>query len=99
MNNFNILWTKESEKDIDAIYDFYFEKSPKYALEIIAEIIFETEKLVFSEQYQLDDINPNYRRIIVGHYKILYRICENLIVIFSVFDCRSNPKKLINLKE
>ena len=94
MNNFEIIWTFESDLDLNEIYEFYFEKSPKVAFQLIQEIVLETEKLVFAKQFQLDEINPNYRRIIVRNYKVLYRLIENEIVVFAVFDCRQNPIKL-----
>lgn len=98
MNKFFVIWTSESESDIDAVYEFYLLLSQELALKIISEIIFETERLVFSEQYQVDEINANYRRIIVSHFKILYRIIDNQIVVFAVFDSRQNPEKLKELR-
>ena len=80
-------------------YEFYFEKSPEVAFQLIQVIVLETEKLVFAKQFQLNEINPNYRRIIIGNYKVLYRIIENEIVVFAVFDCRQNPIKLKNINK
>ena len=52
------------------------------------------DDLVFSTQFQTDDINPNYRRIVSGNYKILYRVENDKIIIFAIFDTRQNPNKL-----
>ncbi len=98
MSEFEIIWTTQSEFDIDDVYQFYFKISQELAIKIISEIILETENLVFAEQFQVDDINPNYRRIIANNYKVLYKIIENKIVIYGVFDCRMNPERLKGLK-
>ncbi len=88
MFNLNVIWTFETEKDLDEIYEFYLQVSDKIALKIISEIILETDKIVFLEEFQVDEINSNYRRIVVRHFKILYRVVTNEIVIFGVFDSR-----------
>ncbi len=97
-SDWHLVWTVAAEKDVDAIYEFYEVISREVALKIITEIILAVEKIHFSKAFQVDDINPSYRRIIVRHYKILYREDGNRILIFAVFDCRQNPKKLSNLK-
>ena len=98
MISLNVVWTFEAENDLDDIYEFYLQVSHKIALKIISEIILETDKIVFLEEFQVDEINSKYRRIIVRHFKILYRVVSNEIVIFGVFDSRQNPEKLIKMK-
>ncbi|HKL40868.1 MAG TPA: type II toxin-antitoxin system RelE/ParE family toxin [Cryomorphaceae bacterium] len=88
-----ITWTIEISKDLEGIYNFYAGKSEKAANRIIEEIISEVENLKFARQYQTDELNPNYRRIIVGHHKIVYRITQNELVVLRAFDTRSNPEK------
>lgn len=99
MISLNVVWTFEAENDLDDIYEFYLQVSDKIALKIISEIILETDKIVFLEEFQVDEINSKYRRIIVRHFKILYRVVSNEIVIFGVFDSRQNPEKLIKMKK
>ena len=72
-SSLNIVWTKEAESDLDIIYDFYCRVSVETATKIISELVLAVEKIVFAETFQVDNINPNYRRVIVRHYKILYR--------------------------
>lgn len=98
MTDYEIIWTHEAENDLDSVYDFYLKVSENVALKIIVEILLEVEKIIFLKEFQVDDINPNYRRIIVRHFKILYRDINNQIVIYGVFDSRQNPIKLKNLK-
>ena len=38
----------------------------------------------YSGQYQVDDINPNYRRIVVRDYKVLYKEEGSVIQILDI---------------
>ena len=98
MNNFDIIWTLEAENDLDGIYEFYLQVSNLLTHKIISEIVLEADKIIYHEEFQVDDINPNYPRIIIRHFKILYRIVESHIIIFAVFDSRQNPIKLKKLQ-
>lgn len=45
-----IVWSPQSEYDIDSIFEYYLETSPKKAFEHIVAILNGTEEMVFSEQ-------------------------------------------------
>ncbi len=42
----------------------------------------------------LEDRPDEYRYLVVGNYKIIYRVASEKIVITFVFDCRRHPEKL-----
>ena len=42
----------------------------------------------------LAHLNLDHRRIIIGNYKIIYRIQGNYIYITDIFDSRQDPKKM-----
>jgi mRNA-degrading endonuclease RelE of RelBE toxin-antitoxin system len=44
----------------------------------------------------LQSLNLNHRRIMVGHFKIIYRIIEkpNIILVTDIFDSRQDPNKM-----
>lgn len=42
----------------------------------------------------LESIGLEYRRLIVGHYKIVYRVIEENIYITDIFDSRQDPEKM-----
>lgn len=94
MVNYDILWTYEAENDLDVIFEYYFEKSPSAAYNIVNDIINSAETLIFSNQYQVDFFKTNCRRIVVRHYKVLYTIDGNMAYILRVFDSRQNPSKM-----
>lgn len=90
-----IIWTAKSLAALQHVYNFYAVKSVEAANRIVNDIVETAESITFSDQYQQDEILPQYRRMVVGHYKILYRAEQNVIYILSIFDTRQNPLKLI----
>lgn len=88
-----VIWTLEVTKDLEEIFSFIAEKSPVSASRTIETIIEAAENLRFSEQYQADEYNPKYRRLIVSHYKLVYKILNDELVILRAFDTRIDPSR------
>ena len=61
----SIHWSFEAGSDLDEIFDFYMEHSPENAAENILSLISETEEVIFTKQWQVDEFDPTCRRIIV----------------------------------
>ncbi|MFN3756404.1 MAG: type II toxin-antitoxin system RelE/ParE family toxin [Flavobacterium sp.] len=72
---------------------FYKNVSPTVAKKIKSEILIATKKIVFQKQFQKDSITPNFRRIIVRHYKIIYTLNNDSVAILKIFDSRQNPEQ------
>jgi len=88
-----ISWKPSAVKDLKFIHQFYSEKSKSAADKVVHTIVSSVEEIIFSRQYQVDDIlGEPYRRIIVGHYKVVYELTNKGIVILRIFDTRKNPK-------
>lgn len=47
----------------------------------------------FTDQFQSDEIQPEFRRIIVRDYKILYKEEEGIVYIVKIFSTKQNPSK------
>ncbi len=60
---------------------------------IRTDILEKVSTLRFVNQYQIDEINPAYRRIIVRHYKVVYKVEKQTILILNIFDTRQDPSK------
>lgn len=91
-----IIWTDNAVNDLREVYNFLASKSLASANRIIDKIIAKPEILLkskFYKMHQIDEFNSNYRRLIEGNYKIMYREINKDIVIFRVFDSRQNPQK------
>ena len=91
-----IIWTNKAKISLYEIWSFYAEVYLPVADKIVAEIITATEDLKFQEQYQQEEtLVGNYRRIIVRHFKIIYKPLEDEgIIIIQIFDTRQNPSKM-----
>lgn len=65
----------------------------------MADLIQASKDVTYPEQYQKDDINLNYRRIVVRHYKLIYKEDKGKIIILRVFDTLKNPEQLLQGNE
>ncbi len=92
-----IIWTEPAKQDLKDVFDFISEYSYKIADKTVDKIIEKTDILLvkgFELAGQIDTINSNYRRLIEGNYKILYKVKSNKVIIHGVFDARQHPDKL-----
>ena len=94
-----VEWYIEATVDLDKIYDYYVTKNPRAAAvlynKILDEIeILETQPNVGSVEQILIDCPQGYRSLVVGNYKVVYFIKDDLILIVQIFDCRQAPIKL-----
>lgn len=81
MESLKIIWTKQARTAVKNIYNFYKEKSLQGAKNVKSDLLQSPKAIRYSKQYQLDDINPNYRRIIVREYQAVPRKVEKQIKI------------------
>lgn len=98
MSTIKVTWTNTAKKQLKAIYDYYKIKSPQGAKNVKNDILKASKEIVFTKQYQKDEIEPDYWRIIVRHYKLVYTIEENSIYILRIFDTRRDPSKQVKDK-
>lgn len=91
-----ILWDDYAIEDLKDVYDFNLEKfSIDFAVKIRTEILDTVSDIVFTKQWQYDDVlEKPYRRMVVRHYRIVYTEKSNIIRILRIFDNRQNPSKL-----
>ncbi len=88
-----ILWSLDAIDSLESIFDYYFDLSPQNAERIRKDILEKVSTLRFVKQYQIDEINPDYRRIIVRHYEVVYKVEKQSILILNIFDTRQDPEK------
>jgi addiction module RelE/StbE family toxin len=97
MGKFKIIWTNQAKAEVRKIYDYYKEKSPQGAKNVRTDLLQSPKTIYFSKQYQVDDINPMYRRIIVrGDYKVLYKEETGVIKVVDVVSVKQSPEILKN---
>lgn len=93
-----IIWSAYAIEDLQDVFNFYFYtiENEATARKMIDGIQATTDKLINTiivHQQELD-LNPEHRRIIYKHYKIIYEIEHKDIHILRIFDTRQDPRKL-----
>ena len=96
MDKLTIIWTRQARIALKDIYDYYKDKSQKGAENVRLDLLDGSKRIVFSKQYQVDDINPKYRRIVVRDYKVLYKEDNGIVQIMDIVSSRQSPKILKN---
>lgn len=89
-----IVWSIEAKNTLKEIYDYYKGKSLQGAKNIRSDLLNAPKKIVFAKQYQEDEINPKYRRIVVRHYKVLYLEKDNKVEIIDIVSTIQSPEVL-----
>ena len=89
-----IIWSKQARLAVKSIYNYYKEKSLQGAKNVKSDLLQSPKSILFAKQYQVDEINPNYRRIVVRDYKVLYNEKDNVIQIMDVVGTKQSPEKL-----
>jgi toxin ParE1/3/4 len=95
-----IVWTDFAIENLKDIFDYYSEKASKTtAHKFRVQILNSTKHLLKHPklgqiEFSLKVLNQSHRYLIVGNYKIIYRLCGNEIIINDVFDTRQSPVKM-----
>ncbi|MDO6814025.1 type II toxin-antitoxin system RelE/ParE family toxin [Tenacibaculum soleae] len=88
------VWTRQARESLNAILDFRYKEIPSARKIVRKDIISSSKKIVFAEQYQKDEIFPQYRRIIVRDYKVLYKEDKNIAYILNVICTRAGAENI-----
>jgi len=92
-----VQWTNTAKLALRKVFDFHAKFAEQAAINIVSDIIDAADAIIFSQQYQIDEINPNYRRIVIRDYKILYKVGHKTIFIMNIVSTKDNPEKLKKL--
>ncbi|MCD7969087.1 MAG: type II toxin-antitoxin system RelE/ParE family toxin [Alistipes sp.] len=98
-----LLLTEDARQDLEDIFAYYNDKSPKVAVSIFNSIIDEinllakyphaapVEFLSKSRKYEARSLT-----VISGLFKAIYFIDEpkNMVIITQIFPCRQSPDKM-----
>lgn len=100
-----VIWTEKATTQLRSIYEYLLEVAGrKIAKHIIDRIENTVEKLAKYPKMgiieeELAQYTEEYRSFVVHkNYKIIYHIVEKNIYISTLFDCRQNPKKMLETK-
>lgn len=98
MATLKTIWSDRAKAQLKQIHDHikYVKKTPQGAANVKRDILAASKNVTYVEQYQKDNVNPEYRRIVVRHYKLLYKEKNGKILILRVFDTYQNPFRLMS---
>ncbi|MBN1119395.1 MAG: type II toxin-antitoxin system RelE/ParE family toxin [Bacteroidales bacterium] len=95
-----LVYTEQALLSLEEVLNFIAPKvSQEKLLEIREEILDTADTLVLqplqgqTEPY-LEHLNLGHRRLVVNHYKIIYRVIDETIYITDIFDSRQDPDKM-----
>lgn len=99
----NIIWTDFAVKNLKEIYNYYNEKAGRKITQRIRDDIFSSVKQLKKNpkagqvEFLLEELGEEYRYLVCGNYKLVYKLVNQDIMISDVFDARQNPIKLNDL--
>jgi toxin ParE1/3/4 len=95
-----VFWTKFALSSLSDIYTYYKNNlSITIADKLLDNIISASAQLETfpnsgTKEDLLDDFNDEYRYIVRGNYKMIYKVSDGKIFITDVFDSRQDPSKI-----
>jgi len=106
---YEVRWSETSEKDLIDIIEYIAGDSPSHAYEVFKEVKRKASSLhMFPDRGRMvlelqDQGITQYRELIIGSWRIIYRISDRNVYVLSVLDSRRNVedillKRLISLK-
>jgi plasmid stabilization system protein ParE len=92
-----IIWTEFAISELKSIYDYYkWNVGITIAKKIKTQIFASAKQLTkFPESGQIEENLlrlGEFRYLVSGNYKIIYKQVTENIFITDIFDCRQNPK-------
>jgi plasmid stabilization system protein ParE len=78
---------------LEQIYAHYLEYAPDTVQKRIDSILQAVEELIFADQWQVDEYDPQSRRIIVDNrFRLLYREVQGGILILRIYSVKQDPR-------
>jgi toxin YoeB len=92
-----IKWSIEARLDLLDILEYYIirNKSTQYSKKINSKINSSIKFIIINPLIGLQTQIVSVRAFVTGDYQIIYEICDNLIIIIMIWDCRRDPEDKI----
>lgn len=95
-----LVYTEQALNSLEDALDFLAPKVSRNKLSEIRNRILDAadtlvqQPLQGQEEPYLKHLSLGHRRLIEGHYKIIYRVTSEYIYITDIFDSRQDPDKM-----
>ncbi len=101
MKNYEVIWAKTAENDLEKIIEYIAQNSPDNALRILKKIKKQVNDLyhlpkgyrIVPELY--DHGITQYREMIIKPWRVMYRISNGKVYVLSVLDSRQNMEDIL----
>ena len=83
-----VKWTEQASDDLQAITEFIAHDSPEYACLFAADVLDVVDRIaVFPKIGRVvpEVENPGIREVILGNYRIVYRVRGHFVEILTVY--------------
>jgi len=100
----SVIWSDFASDNLKDVFFYYKEVAGENIAHKLREKIFATTKQLedqpFSGQIELtlEHLKEGHRYLVVGNYKIVYKVVKEDILITDLFDTRQEPVKINDLK-
>lgn len=95
-----VIWTNFAISELKNIYLYYRMVANDKVADKMRKSLFDAtallteQPLIGAVEENLAILKQGHRYLVVGNYKIIYRIIQHDIYITDIFDCRQNPQKM-----
>jgi len=99
--SYNVWWSETAENDLLSIIEYIARDNPLQARKIFGEIKKQTESLyAFPDRGRMIPELQNqgitlYRELIIGPWRVMYRVSEDSVYVLSVLDSRKNVEDIL----
>ena len=96
---YRVIWTEYASSRLSSIYYFAALSSETFAEKILDDIDTKVQQLTEfpnsgAKEESLKAFTEEYRYLVSGYCKVIYRTENASIVIVNVFDTRQDPSKM-----
>ena len=101
MGAYKVIWSHVADDDLNKIIEYIAEDSIKNALSIFHKIKDKCSRLfTFPNRGRIVPELQEYgillyRELIIGHWRVIYRISDNYVYVLSVIDSRQNVEDIL----
>ena len=79
-----VVWTRLAKLSLIDILDYRYSKIPSARKIVKQDILKASKQIIFANQYQKDEVLPQYNKIIVRDYKLLYLVNNEIAVVLNI---------------
>jgi plasmid stabilization system protein ParE len=95
-----VLFTDIAVERLRDIYIYYKNRASLKVAQSVKDKIIDgisnlgTRPKIGNEESNLSYLKRGYRKLVIGNYKVIYRIVGDTVIIDTIFDSRQEPKEM-----